>query len=132
MRLLVRFMGFLFAAGTVVFLVASPYRGADLDFPRTCRNIRSFRIMSRGDDARPCLGWRAAREYSKERRLYLPIQAVPKMVINAFWRRGQELLRARRHRFAGWARGVLSRKITAPTAVRRAHPRYQQVARTFF
>jgi len=26
----------------------------------------------------------AAREYAKERRLYLPIQAIPKSVINAF------------------------------------------------
>ena len=49
MRLLVRFMGFLFAAGTVVFLVGvAAVAGADLALsPRTCRTIRSFRIMSR-------------------------------------------------------------------------------------
>jgi len=48
MRFLVRFMGFLFAAGTVVFLVGvAATAGLIWHFPRTCRIIRSFRIMSR-------------------------------------------------------------------------------------
>ena len=48
MRLLVRFMGFLFAAGTVVFLVGVAAVAALIwHFSGTCRTIRSFRIMSR-------------------------------------------------------------------------------------
>src|SRR3982075_3500384 len=86
MRLLVRFMGFLFAAGTVVVLggVASR-RGAIWHYSRDLPDYSQLQdyeppVMTRvhaSDGA--LLG-----EYSKERRLYLPIQAVPKMVINAF------------------------------------------------
>src|SRR3982075_2684000 len=86
MRLLVRFMGFLFAAGTVVVLggVASR-RGAIWHYSKDLPDYSQLQdyeppVMTRvhaSDGA--LLG-----EYSKERRLYLPIQGVPKLVINAF------------------------------------------------
>jgi penicillin-binding protein 1A len=86
MRLLLRFIGFLFAAGTVVFLVGvAVVAGAIWHFSRDLPDYSQLQdyeppVMTRvhaSDGA--LLG-----EYSKERRLYLPIQAVPKLVINAF------------------------------------------------
>ncbi|MES2198488.1 MAG: penicillin-binding protein 1A [Pseudomonadota bacterium] len=86
MRLLVRFMGFLFAAGTVVFLVGvAAAAGLIWHYSKDLPDYSQLKdyeppVMTRvhaSDGA--LLG-----EYSKERRLYLPIQAVPKMVINAF------------------------------------------------
>src|SRR5213083_2684718 len=86
MRLLVRFMGFLFAAGTVVFLVGvAAAAGLIWHFSKDLPDYSQLQdyeppVMTRvhaSDGA--LLG-----EYSKERRLYIPIQAVPKMVINAF------------------------------------------------
>jgi penicillin-binding protein 1A len=86
MRLLVRFMGFLFAAGTVVFLVGvAAVAGLIWHYSRDLPDYSQLQdyeppVMTRvhaSDGA--LLG-----EYSKERRLYLPIQAVPKLVINAF------------------------------------------------
>src|SRR5881392_1258559 len=86
MRLLVRFMGFLFAAGTVLFLVGvAATAGLIWHFSKDLPDYSQLQdyeppVMTRvhaSDGA--LLG-----EYSKERRLYLPIQAVPKMVINAF------------------------------------------------
>src|ERR1039457_6573147 len=86
MRLLVRFLGFLFAAGTVVFLVGvAATAGLIWHFSRDLPDYSQLQdyeppVMTRvhaSDGA--LLG-----EYSKERRLYLPIQAVPKLVINAF------------------------------------------------
>jgi penicillin-binding protein 1A len=86
MRLLVRFFGFLFAAGTVVFLVGvAGVAGAIWHFSKDLPDYSQLQdyeppVMTRvhaSDGA--LLG-----EYSKERRLYLPIQAVPKLVINAF------------------------------------------------
>src|SRR6266545_3929887 len=86
MRFLVRFMGFLFAAGTVVFLVGvAATAGLIWHFSRDLPDYSQLQdyeppVMTRvhaSDGA--LLG-----EYSKERRLYLPIQAVPKLVINAF------------------------------------------------
>src|SRR4051812_30933227 len=86
MRLLVRFLGFLFAAGTVVFLVGvAAAAGLIWHFSRDLPDYSQLQdyeppVMTRvhaSDGA--LLG-----EYSKERRLYLPIQAVPKLVINAF------------------------------------------------
>src|SRR5437870_7862638 len=86
MRLLVRFFGFLFAAGTIVFLVGVAGVAAGIwyfskDLPDYSQ-LQDYEppVMTRvhaSDGA--LLG-----EYSKERRLYLPIQAVPKLVINAF------------------------------------------------
>src|SRR3954471_19061226 len=86
MRLLVRFLGFLFAAGTVVFLVGvAAVAGMIWHFSRDLPEYSQLQdyeppVMTRvhaSDGA--LLG-----EYSKERRLYIPIQAVPKLVINAF------------------------------------------------
>src|SRR5436189_2025708 len=86
MRLLVRFLGFLFAAGTIVFLVGvAGVAGGIWYFSRDLPDYSQLQdyeppVMTRvhaSDGA--LLG-----EYSKERRLYLPIQAVPKLVINAF------------------------------------------------
>jgi len=86
MRFLVRFLGFLFAAGTVVFLVGvAGVAGAIWHFSRDLPDYSQLQdyeppVMTRvhaSDGA--LLG-----EYSKERRLYLPIQAMPKLVTNAF------------------------------------------------
>jgi penicillin-binding protein 1A len=86
MRLLIRFFGFLFAAGTIVFLVGvAGVAGGIWYFSRDLPDYSQLQdyeppVMTRvhaSDGA--LLG-----EYSKERRLYLPIQAVPKLVINAF------------------------------------------------
>src|SRR6059058_2143876 len=86
MRLLVRFLGFLFAAGTVLFLVGvAATAGMIWHFSRDLPDYSQLQdyeppVMTRvhaSDGA--LLG-----EYSKERRLYLPIQAMPKLVTNAF------------------------------------------------
>ncbi|WOH85073.1 penicillin-binding protein 1A [Bradyrhizobium sp. BEA-2-5] len=86
MRLLVRFMGFLFAAGTVVFLVGvGAVAGLIWHFSKDLPDYSQLQdyeppVMTRVHAADGAL----LGEYSKERRLYLPIQAVPKLVINAF------------------------------------------------
>src|SRR6201996_418647 len=86
MRLLVRFMGFLFAAGTVVFLVGvAGVAGAIWHFSKDLPDYSQLQdyeppVMTRVHAADGSL----LGEYAKERRLYLPIQAVPKLVINAF------------------------------------------------
>src|SRR6476660_9158791 len=86
MRFVVRFLGFLFTAGTIVFLVGvAGVAGGIWYFSRDLPDYSQLQdyeppVMTRvhaSDGA--LLG-----EYSKERRLYLPIQAVPKLVINAF------------------------------------------------
>jgi len=86
MRLLLRFCGFMFAAGTIVFLVgvgaaASLLWHFSKDLPDYSQ-LQNYEppVMTRvhaGDGA-------LVAEYANQRRLYLPIQAVPKMVINAF------------------------------------------------
>ena len=86
MRLLLRFFGFLFAFGTIVFLVAIG-AGAGLvwhfskDLPDYSQ-LQDYepKVMTRVHASDGAL----LAEYARERRLYLPIQAVPKMVINAF------------------------------------------------
>src|SRR5579864_5451350 len=86
MRLLVRFLGFLFAAGTVMFLVGvAGAAGLIWHFSQDLPDYTQLRdyeppVMTRvhaGDGS-------LIAEYAKERRLYLPIQDVPKLVINAF------------------------------------------------
>jgi len=86
MRFVVRFLGFLFTAGTVVFLVGvAGVAGGIWHFSRDLPDYSQLQdyeppVMTRvhaSDGA--LLG-----EYSKERRLYLPIQAMPKLVTNAF------------------------------------------------
>jgi penicillin-binding protein 1A len=86
MRLLVRFVGFLFAAGTVVFLVGvAAAAGLIWHFSKDLPDYSQLQnyeppVTTRVHAADGAL----LGEYSKERRLYLPIQAVPKLVINAF------------------------------------------------
>src|SRR5690242_17091795 len=86
MRFLVRFFGFLFAAGTVVFLVGvAGVAGAIWHFSKDLPDYSQLQdyeppVMTRVHATDGSL----LGEYAKERRLYLPIQAVPKLVINAF------------------------------------------------
>ncbi|KPG00181.1 penicillin-binding protein [Rhodopseudomonas sp. AAP120] len=86
MRLLLRFFGFLFAAGTIVFLVGvAAAAGLIWHFSKDLPDYSQLQdyeppVMTRVHAADGSL----VGEYSKERRLYLPIQAVPKLVINAF------------------------------------------------
>src|SRR4051812_44230988 len=86
MRLLVRFLGFLFAAGTVVFLVSVVgVAGAMWHFSKDLPDYSQLQdyeppVMTRVHAADGSL----VAEYARERRLYMPIQAVPKLVINAF------------------------------------------------
>jgi len=86
MRFLLRFMGFVFAAGTIVFLVGvAAAAGLIWHFSKDLPDYSQLQnyeppVMTRvhaGDGS-------LLAEYSRERRLYLPIQAVPKHVINAF------------------------------------------------
>src|SRR6202048_5133509 len=86
MRLLVRFMGFLFAAGTVVFLVGvAGVAGAIWHFSKDLPDYTALQdyeppVMTRVHASDGSL----VAEYAKERRLYIPIQAVPKLVKDAF------------------------------------------------
>src|SRR3569832_477503 len=86
MRLLMRFFGFLFTIGTVVFLVGiAAAKGLILHYSKVLPDYSQLQdyeppVMTRVHASDGAL----LAEYSKERRLYLPIQAVPKMVINAF------------------------------------------------
>ncbi len=86
MRLLIRFFGFLFAVGTLVFLVAvGAVSGLLYHFSKDLPDYSQLQdyeppVMTRVHAANGEL----LAEYAKERRLYLPIQAVPKLVINAF------------------------------------------------
>src|ERR1700740_1186317 len=86
MRLLVRFLGFLFAAGTVVFLVGvAGVAGAIWRFSKDLPDYSQLQdyeppVMTRVHAADGSL----LAEYANQRRLYLPIQAIPKLVTNAF------------------------------------------------
>jgi penicillin-binding protein 1A len=86
MRLLIRFFGFLFTAGTVLFLVGvAAAAGLIWHFSKDLPDYSQLQdyeppVMTRVHAADGAL----LGEYSRERRLYLPIQAVPKLVINAF------------------------------------------------
>ncbi len=86
MRLLMRFFGFLFALGTLVVLIgiaAAAYfiNKYSQDLP-DYQALKSYEppVMTRVHANDGAL----LAEYAKERRLYLPIQAVPKLVVNAF------------------------------------------------
>ena len=86
MRLLVRFLGLLFAAGTVLFLVGvAGVAGMIWHYSKDLPDYSQLQdyeppVMTRVHATDGSL----LGEYSRERRLYLPIQAVPKLVINAF------------------------------------------------
>ena len=86
MKLLLRFFGFLFAAGTILFLVGiAGVAGMMWHYSKDLPDYSQLQdyeppVMTRVHATDGAL----LAEYAKERRLYLPIQAVPKMVINAF------------------------------------------------
>ena len=86
MRFVLRFFGFLFSAGAIVFLLGAVVAGyfywqysQDLPDHAQLANYEppvTTRVHA-GDGS-------LLAEYSRERRLYLPIQAVPKQVLDAF------------------------------------------------
>ena len=85
-KLLLRFLGFLFAAGTILFIVGIAATAGLLwhyskDLPDYSQ-LQDYEppVMTRVHAADGSL----LAEYAKERRLYLPIQAIPKLVTNAF------------------------------------------------
>src|SRR5512147_192899 len=86
MRLLLRFLGFLFAAGTILFLVGvGAAAGLIWHFSKDLPDYTQLQnyeppVMTRVHASDGSL----LAEYARERRLYLPIQAVPKLVTNAF------------------------------------------------
>jgi penicillin-binding protein 1A len=86
MRFLIRFLGFLFTAGTLVFLVAvAGVAGLLYHFNQDLPDYSQLQnyeppVMTRVHAADGQL----LAEYAKERRLYLPIQAIPKLVTNCF------------------------------------------------
>ena len=86
MRLLLRFAGLLFAAGTILFIVGiAGAAGLLWHFSRDLPDYSQLQdyepaVMTRVHASDGAL----LAEYARERRLYIPIQAVPKLVINAF------------------------------------------------
>src|SRR5258708_19666957 len=86
MRLLLRFMGFLFTAGTIGFLVGvAAVAGLLWHYSKDLPDYSQLQdyepaVMTRVHASDGSL----LAEYARERRLYIPIQAVPKLVINAF------------------------------------------------
>ncbi len=86
MRLMLRFFGLLFAAGTILFIVAVAAAAGLL-----WHYSKSLPDYSQLQDYEPAVMTRVhasdgslLAEYARERRLYVPIQAIPKLVINAF------------------------------------------------
>jgi penicillin-binding protein 1A len=86
MRLLLRFFGLVFAAGTIIFIVAVAGAAGLL-----WHYSKSLPDYSQLQDYEPAVMTRVhaadgslLAEYARERRLYIPIQAVPKLVIQAF------------------------------------------------
>jgi penicillin-binding protein 1A len=83
---MLRFFGFLFAAGTILFLV-----GVAAAAGLIWHYSKDLPDYSQLQDYEPAVMTRVhatdgslVAEYAKERRLFIPIQAVPKLVINAF------------------------------------------------
>jgi penicillin-binding protein 1A len=84
--LLLRFVGLLFAAGTIVFVV-----GVGAAAGLLWHYSKDLPDYSQLQDYEPAVMTRVhasdgslLAEYARERRLYLPVQAVPKLVTNAF------------------------------------------------
>src|SRR5436853_7473780 len=86
MKRVIRFRGWIFAGGTVVFLAgATAAAGLLWHFSRELPDYSQLQnyepaVMTRVHAVDGSL----LAEYARERRLYIPIQAVPKLVINAF------------------------------------------------
>ena len=86
MRIILRFLGFLFSLGAIAFLIGTAVLGyfywkysQDLPDHAQLANYEPP-VMTRVHAADGSL----IAEYARERRLYLPIQAIPKLVIDAF------------------------------------------------
>jgi penicillin-binding protein 1A len=86
MKLILRFFGFLFTAGTILFVV-----GVAATAGLLWHYSKDLPDYSQLQDYEPPVLTRVHAndgsligEYARERRLYIPIQAVPKLVINAF------------------------------------------------
>src|SRR5207237_10280345 len=86
MRFLLRFLGWIFAGGTIVFLV-----GVAATAGLLWHFSQDLPDYSQLQDYEPAVRTRVhasdgalLAEYARERRLYIPIQAVPKLVTNAF------------------------------------------------
>jgi penicillin-binding protein 1A len=86
MKTTLRFFGFLFTAGTILFLVG--VAGVAVMMWHFSKDLPDY---SQLQDYEPPVMTRVhatdgslVAEYANQRRLYIPIQAVPKMVINAF------------------------------------------------
>src|SRR3954449_4231464 len=86
MKLILRFLGFLFAAGTILFVVGvAATAGVLWHFSKELPDYSQLKdyeppVITRVHAADGSL----VAEFARERRLYIPIQAVPKLVINAF------------------------------------------------
>jgi penicillin-binding protein 1A len=86
MKFMLRFFGFIFAAGTILFVVGvAAAAGLMWHFSKDLPDYSQLQdyeppVMTRVHAADGSL----VAEYARERRLYIPIQAVPKLVINAF------------------------------------------------
>ena len=86
MKLMLRFFGFLFAVGSILFLVGiAGVAGMMWHYSKDLPDYSQLQdyeppVMTRVHATDGSL----VSEYARERRLYLPIQAVPKLVINAF------------------------------------------------
>jgi penicillin-binding protein 1A len=86
MKLTLRFFGFLFTVGTILFLVGvAGVAGLMWHFSKDLPDYSQLQdyeppVMTRVHASDGSL----VAEYATQRRLYIPIQAVPKMVINAF------------------------------------------------
>ncbi|HZQ13148.1 MAG TPA: penicillin-binding protein 1A [Pseudolabrys sp.] len=86
MKLILRFFGFLFAAGTILFVVGvAAVAGLLWHFSKDLPDYSQLQdyeppVTTRVHAADGSL----VAEFAKERRLYIPIQAVPKRVIHAF------------------------------------------------
>src|SRR5215475_1373170 len=86
MRLFIRFLGFLFAAGTILFLVGvGGVAGLIWHFSKDLPDYSQLQdyeppVMTRVHASDGSL----LAEYANQRRLYVPIQAIPKRVVNAF------------------------------------------------
>src|SRR5579884_2262695 len=86
MKLILRFLGLLFAAGTILFVVGvAAVAGLLWHYSKDLPDYSQLQdyeppVMTRVHAADGSL----VAEYARERRLYIPIQAVPKRVINAF------------------------------------------------
>jgi len=86
MKLVLRFLGFLFAVGTILFVVGvAGAAGLLWHFSKDLPDYSQLQdyeppVMTRVHAADGSL----LGEYARERRLYIPIQAVPKLVISGF------------------------------------------------